>query len=64
MVFFRTANKVLLVSTILSAILQVYILHCAYKHIRGRTADKCLHVFLFSMTCADFILTGNDILRI
>ncbi|KAI6234217.1 hypothetical protein M3Y99_00829400 [Aphelenchoides fujianensis] len=56
--FNQMADATLLVCTLASAILQLNVLSRAYGHIRGKTADKCLHVFLFSMTLADFILTG------
>ena len=35
-----------------------YVMVAALKHIRRRTSDKCMHVFLLSMTAADFLLTG------
>ena len=41
-----------------SAALQLHVLSRALGLIRGKTADKCLHVFLFCMTLADFVLTG------
>jgi len=56
--FVNSAFVIFLFLTIVSAIMHVYILNRAYTHIRGRTADKCLHVFLFSMAFADLILTG------
>uniref|UniRef100_A0A7E4UM77 G_PROTEIN_RECEP_F1_2 domain-containing protein n=1 Tax=Panagrellus redivivus TaxID=6233 RepID=A0A7E4UM77_PANRE len=56
--FQNQADAILLVCTILSAFLQVYVMVVAVKHIRRKTSDKCMHVFLFSMTFADFLLTA------
>ncbi|KAI6206200.1 hypothetical protein M3Y94_00880600 [Aphelenchoides besseyi] len=56
--FKELGDATLLICTLASAVLQLNVLSRAYRHIRGKTADKCLHVFLFSMTLADFILTG------
>ncbi|KAI1731016.1 7 transmembrane receptor (rhodopsin family) domain-containing protein [Ditylenchus destructor] len=56
--FTETADSILFICTLLSSILQVYVMWLAIKHIRRKTSDKCLHVFLFSMTFADFILTA------
>jgi len=46
------------VLTLFSSFLQLYVMFAALKHIKRKTSDKCLHVFLLSMTMADFLLTG------
>ncbi|CAD5228774.1 unnamed protein product [Bursaphelenchus okinawaensis] len=56
--FTEITDAALLICTLASSCLQLFVLQRAYQHIRRKTADKCLHVFLFSMTLADFILTG------
>jgi hypothetical protein len=47
------------VLTLMSSVLQAYVIVQAVRHIRRRTSDKCMHVFLLSMTLADFLLTGR-----
>uniref|UniRef100_A0A915D3N4 G-protein coupled receptors family 1 profile domain-containing protein n=1 Tax=Ditylenchus dipsaci TaxID=166011 RepID=A0A915D3N4_9BILA len=56
--FTETTDAILFICTVLSSFLQVYVMYLAIKHIRRRTSDKCMHVFLFSMTFADFLLTA------
>ncbi|KAI3418873.1 hypothetical protein GPALN_007973 [Globodera pallida] len=51
-------DSIMLVFTVLSSILQLYVIYAAAKHIQRKTSDKCLHVFLLSMTVADFLLTA------
>uniref|UniRef100_A0AC35F907 G-protein coupled receptors family 1 profile domain-containing protein n=1 Tax=Panagrolaimus sp. PS1159 TaxID=55785 RepID=A0AC35F907_9BILA len=58
MSFQQNTDCILLVCTIFSAFLQVYVMAAALKHIKKKTSDKCMHVFLFSMTFADFLLTA------
>ncbi|KAE9548739.1 hypothetical protein FO519_008049 [Halicephalobus sp. NKZ332] len=51
-------DRIFLVSTLFSSVLQVYVMATALRHIKKKTSDKCMHVFLFSMTFADFLLTA------
>jgi len=56
--FTENCDLVLFIATILSSFLQLYVMWAALAHIRRRTTDKCMHVFLLSMTFADFLLTA------
>uniref|UniRef100_A0A1I7ZHI0 G_PROTEIN_RECEP_F1_2 domain-containing protein n=1 Tax=Steinernema glaseri TaxID=37863 RepID=A0A1I7ZHI0_9BILA len=56
--FCKFSDSALFVLTIISSILQVFVMCQAVHNIRRRSSDKCMHVFLLSMTFADFILTA------
>jgi hypothetical protein len=56
--FTENCDLVLFIATILSSFLQLYVMWAALAHIRRRTTDKCMHMFLLSMTFADFLLTA------
>lgn len=56
--FTTDMDAVMFVLTVLSSLLQLYVMIAAVKHIRQKTSDKCMHVFLLSMTAADFLLTA------
>ncbi|CAK5091212.1 unnamed protein product [Meloidogyne enterolobii] len=56
--FTENMDAVMFVLTLFSSFLQLYVMFAALKHIKRKTSDKCLHVFLLSMTMADFLLTG------
>lgn len=43
----------------ISSLLQIYVIKSALKYIRHEINENCLHVFLLSMTVADFLLTGK-----
>uniref|UniRef100_A0A915MEU2 G-protein coupled receptors family 1 profile domain-containing protein n=1 Tax=Meloidogyne javanica TaxID=6303 RepID=A0A915MEU2_MELJA len=56
--FTENMDAVMFVLTLFSSFLQLYVMFAALKHIKRKTSDKCLHVFLLSMTMADFLLTA------
>ncbi|KAK0406503.1 hypothetical protein QR680_018613 [Steinernema hermaphroditum] len=56
--FCKFSDSALFVLTIISSILQVFVMCQAVHNIRRRSSDKCMHVFLLSMTFADFLLTA------
>ncbi|KAL3096978.1 hypothetical protein niasHS_002694 [Heterodera schachtii] len=56
--FTEDMDSIMLIFTLLSSVLQLYVIYAAAKHIQRKTSDKCLHVFLLSMTVADFLLTA------
>ncbi|KAI6190738.1 7TM GPCR domain containing protein [Aphelenchoides bicaudatus] len=56
--FTELSHLILLVLSLCSAVLQIHILFRAYIHIKGKSSDKCLHIFLFSATGSDLILTA------
>ncbi len=55
--FMRYSDKAILVLTTLSSIVQFYVIYMAVHHIRRRTGDQWMHVFLLSMTVSDALLT-------
>uniref|UniRef100_A0A0N4ZR05 G_PROTEIN_RECEP_F1_2 domain-containing protein n=1 Tax=Parastrongyloides trichosuri TaxID=131310 RepID=A0A0N4ZR05_PARTI len=56
--FVQTATILLLIFTFLSSLFQIFIIKIAWNLIKKGSGDKCLHIFLLSMTTADFLLTG------
>ncbi|CEF62081.1 G protein-coupled receptor, rhodopsin-like family and GPCR, rhodopsin-like, 7TM domain-containing protein [Strongyloides ratti] len=56
--FIQSATVFLLIFTLLSSIFQIFIINVAWNLIKKGSGDKCLHIFLLSMTIADFLLTG------
>uniref|UniRef100_A0A0K0ET17 G_PROTEIN_RECEP_F1_2 domain-containing protein n=1 Tax=Strongyloides stercoralis TaxID=6248 RepID=A0A0K0ET17_STRER len=56
--FIQSATVFLLICTLLSSIFQIFIINVAWNLIKKGSGDKCLHIFLLSMTIADFLLTG------
>ncbi|CAJ0963621.1 unnamed protein product, partial [Mesorhabditis belari] len=56
--FVSIADHALLFSSIISSILQIYVIRSALSHLRRRASDECLHLFLLSMTAGDLILTA------
>ncbi|CAJ0557719.1 unnamed protein product, partial [Mesorhabditis spiculigera] len=56
--FLNAADVIMLLSSIVSSFLQVYVIRSALSHLRRRASDECLHLFLLSMTAGDLILTA------
>uniref|UniRef100_A0AC34RDH5 Transmembrane protein n=1 Tax=Panagrolaimus sp. JU765 TaxID=591449 RepID=A0AC34RDH5_9BILA len=42
--FCMDMDRIFLVCTLFSAVLQVYVMFAALKHIKKKTSDKCMHV--------------------
>jgi len=56
--FMQVADKVIAIMTIFSTIIQIFVIKTAICHIRRRTGDQWMHVFILSMTVADTLLTS------
>uniref|UniRef100_A0A0K0FFR9 G_PROTEIN_RECEP_F1_2 domain-containing protein n=1 Tax=Strongyloides venezuelensis TaxID=75913 RepID=A0A0K0FFR9_STRVS len=56
--FIQSATVFLLICTLLSSVFQIFIINVAWNLLKKGSGDKCLHIFLLSMTIADFLLTG------
>ncbi|KAH7730942.1 Protein AEXR-3 [Aphelenchoides avenae] len=60
--FTENTDGIIFVCSVLSSLFQVYVMCIATKQIRNKSNDKCtekcMPIFLLSMTAADFLLTG------